>query len=70
MMIFSVAGSSSDEADADDELIDKSTKEQASSASGKALSDNMSSDEKNQRHISTRTLMPPPRPSNKMSRFG
>ncbi|XP_058770716.1 rRNA-processing protein EFG1-like isoform X2 [Vicia villosa] len=64
---FFVAGSSSDEADADDELTDKSTREQASSASGKAVS-GMSSDEKNQ--ISARTLMPPPRPSNKMSRFG
>ncbi|KAI5397807.1 rRNA-processing protein EFG1 isoform X2 [Lathyrus oleraceus] len=64
---FFLAGSSSDEADADDELTDKSTREQASSASGKAVS-GMSSDEKNQ--ISARTLMPPPRPSNKMSRFG
>ncbi|CAL5208162.1 unnamed protein product [Lathyrus oleraceus] len=66
---FFLAGSSSDEADADDELTDKSTREQASSASGKAVS-GMSSDEKNQRQISARTLMPPPRPSNKMSRFG
>ncbi|RHN80410.1 putative rRNA-processing protein Efg1 [Medicago truncatula] len=63
---FFLAGSSSDEADADDELTDKSTREQAS---GKAVS-GMSSDEKNQRHISARALMPPPRPSNKLSRFG
>ncbi|XP_027366205.1 rRNA-processing protein EFG1-like isoform X2 [Abrus precatorius] len=67
---FFLAGSSSDEADADDEWTDKSTREQASSASGKAVS-GMSSDEKNQRQISARALMPPPRPSNKMlSRFG
>ncbi|GAU25852.1 hypothetical protein TSUD_31170, partial [Trifolium subterraneum] len=66
---FFLAGSSSDEADADDELTDKSTREQASSASGKAVS-GMSSDEKNQRQISARALMPPPRPSNKLSRFG
>ncbi|XP_057426820.1 rRNA-processing protein EFG1 isoform X3 [Lotus japonicus] len=64
---FFLAGSSSDEADADDEWTDKSTREQASSASGKAVS-GMSSDEKNQ--ISARALMPPPRPSNKLSRFG
>ncbi|XP_045789726.1 rRNA-processing protein EFG1-like isoform X2 [Trifolium pratense] len=64
---FFLAGSSSDEADADDELTDKSTREQTSSASGKAVS-GMSSDEKNQ--ISARALMPPPRPSNKLSRFG
>ncbi|XP_012569811.1 uncharacterized protein [Cicer arietinum] len=63
---FFLAGSSSDEADADDEWTDKS-REQASSASGKAVS-GMSSDEKNQ--ISARALMPPPRPSNKLSRFG
>ncbi|PWA57742.1 hypothetical protein CTI12_AA404220 [Artemisia annua] len=37
--------------------------EQASSASGKAAS-GMSSDERNQRHVSARTLMPPPRASN------
>ncbi|KAJ1398908.1 rRNA-processing protein Efg1 [Sesbania bispinosa] len=66
---FFLAGSSSDEADADDEWTDKSTREQASSASGKAVS-GMSSDEKNQRQISARALMPPPRPSNKLSRFG
>ncbi|XP_061339018.1 rRNA-processing protein EFG1-like isoform X2 [Gastrolobium bilobum] len=65
---FFLAGSSSDEADADDEWTDKSTREQASSASGKVVS-GMSSDEKNQ--ISARALMPPPRPSNKkLSRFG
>ncbi|XP_061339017.1 rRNA-processing protein EFG1-like isoform X1 [Gastrolobium bilobum] len=67
---FFLAGSSSDEADADDEWTDKSTREQASSASGKVVS-GMSSDEKNQRQISARALMPPPRPSNKkLSRFG
>ncbi|XP_059650727.1 rRNA-processing protein EFG1-like [Cornus florida] len=60
---FFLTGSSSDEADADDEWTDKSTREQASSASGKAAS-GMSSDERNQRQISARALMPPPRPSN------
>ncbi|XP_052107533.1 uncharacterized protein LOC110273580 [Arachis duranensis] len=40
-------------------------REQASSVSGKAVSGGMSSDEKNQRQISARALMPPPRPSNK-----
>ncbi|XP_062108215.1 rRNA-processing protein EFG1 [Humulus lupulus] len=44
---FFLAGSSSDEADADDEWTDKSTREQASSASGKAASaSGMSSDER------------------------
>ncbi|KAF3964591.1 hypothetical protein CMV_011134 [Castanea mollissima] len=57
---FFLSGSSSDEADADDEWTDKSTREQASSASGKAAS-GMSSDERNQ--ISARALMPPPRPA-------
>ncbi|KAF1880203.1 hypothetical protein Lal_00022332 [Lupinus albus] len=67
---FFVGGSSSDEADADDEWTDKSTREQASSASGKAVS-GMSSDEKNQRLISARALLPPPYPSkNNLSRFG
>ncbi|KAL5542101.1 hypothetical protein UlMin_009811 [Ulmus minor] len=61
---FFLSGSSSDEADADDEWTDKSTREQASSASGKAAS-GMSSDERNQRQISARALMPPPRPSTK-----
>lgn len=61
---FFLTGSSSDEADADDEWTDKSTREQASSTSGKAAS-GMSSDEKNQRQISARALMPPPRPSKK-----
>ncbi|KAL7599203.1 hypothetical protein Lser_V15G23089 [Lactuca serriola] len=60
---FFQSGSSSDEADADDEWTDKSAREQASSASGKAAS-GMSSDERNQRHISARALMPPPRASN------
>ncbi|GMH19977.1 hypothetical protein Nepgr_021818 [Nepenthes gracilis] len=59
---FFVAGTSSDEADADDELTDKSAREQASSTSGKAAS-GMSGDERNQRQISARALMPPPRPS-------
>ncbi|KAB1218078.1 hypothetical protein CJ030_MR3G014512 [Morella rubra] len=59
---FFLAGSSSDEADADDEWTDKSTREQASSASGKAAS-GMSSDERNQRQISARALMPPPGPA-------
>ncbi|KAM5585271.1 hypothetical protein ABKV19_004587 [Rosa sericea] len=44
---FFLSGSSSDEANADDEWTDKSTREQASSASGKAAS-GMSSDERNQ----------------------
>lgn len=63
---FFVSGSSSDEADADDEWTDKSARDQTSSASGKAAS-GMSSDEKNQnqnqRQVSARSLMPPPRPS-------
>ncbi|XP_022147510.1 rRNA-processing protein EFG1 isoform X1 [Momordica charantia] len=59
---FFLSGSSSDEADADDEWTDKSTREQASSTSGKAAS-GMSSDERNQRQISARALMPPPRPT-------
>lgn len=61
---FFVSGSSSDEADADDELTDKSTRDQTSSASGKAPS-GMSSDEKNQKQVSARSLMPPPRPWSK-----
>lgn len=74
---FFLSGSSSDEGNADDEWTDKSTREQASSASGKAAS-GMSSDERNQRQISARALMPPPRPSSNFrsssirsqSRFG
>ncbi|XP_031398951.1 rRNA-processing protein EFG1 [Punica granatum] len=74
---FFMSGSSSDEADADDEWTDKSAREQASSTSGKGAS-GMSSDERNQRQTSARALMPPPRPSNKSvsnsfrgkSRFG
>ncbi|KAK9053487.1 hypothetical protein SSX86_030121 [Deinandra increscens subsp. villosa] len=69
---FFVSGSSSDEADADDEWTDKSAREQASSASGKAAS-GMSSDERNQRNISARALMPPPRASTAVhskSRYG
>ncbi|XP_015573506.1 rRNA-processing protein EFG1 isoform X2 [Ricinus communis] len=58
---FFLTGTSSDEANADDEWTDKSTREQASSTSGKAAS-GMSSDERNQ--MSARALMPPPRPSN------
>ncbi|KAK6161413.1 hypothetical protein DH2020_004794 [Rehmannia glutinosa] len=62
---FFLHGSSSDEADADDEWTDKSARsEQASSASGKAAS-GMSSDDRNQRQISARALMPPPGPSGK-----
>ncbi|KAF9674043.1 hypothetical protein SADUNF_Sadunf10G0086900 [Salix dunnii] len=60
---FFLTGTSSDEADADDEWTDKSTREPASSASGKAAS-GMSSDERNQ--IAARALMPPPRPSNNL----
>ncbi|XP_039043979.1 rRNA-processing protein EFG1-like isoform X2 [Hibiscus syriacus] len=77
---FFLKGSSSDEVDADDEWTDKSTRyvldiEQASSASGKAAS-GMSSDERNQRQVSARALMPPPRPNSfsnlvrAKSRFG
>ncbi|EPS57943.1 hypothetical protein M569_16874, partial [Genlisea aurea] len=54
---FFLNGSSSDEANADDEW---SARDQASSASGIAAS-GMSSDERNQRRISA--LMPPPGPS-------
>ncbi|XP_074570748.1 uncharacterized protein LOC141827413 [Curcuma longa] len=57
---FFLCGSSSDEAEADDEWTDRSTREPASSTSGKATS-GMSSDERNQRLISARALMPPPR---------
>ncbi|KAG8373135.1 hypothetical protein BUALT_Bualt12G0139200 [Buddleja alternifolia] len=57
---FFLSGSSSDD-NADDEW---SARDQASSASGKAAS-GMSSDERNQRHISARALMPPPGPSGK-----
>lgn len=56
---FSV-GSSSDEAEADDEWTDKSTRETTSCASGKATS-SMSSDERNQKNISEQILMRPPR---------
>ncbi|KAL6548348.1 hypothetical protein OROGR_008769 [Orobanche gracilis] len=55
---FFLNGSSSDEADADDEWTDKSAREQASSTSGKASG--ISSDERNQKQISARALMPPP----------
>ncbi|XP_011073482.1 rRNA-processing protein EFG1 isoform X1 [Sesamum indicum] len=66
---FFLNGSSSDDADADDEwsaryLSQLPVKDQASSASGKAAS-GMSSDERNQRQISARALMPPPGPSGK-----
>ncbi|MBA0712713.1 hypothetical protein Golax_011795 [Gossypium laxum] len=55
---FFLTGSSSEEADADDEWTE-STRERASgiAASG------MSSDERNQKQVSARALMPPPRPS-------
>lgn len=56
---FFLSGSSS-EAEADDEWTDKSTRGPTSSASGKAAS-GMSSDEKDQRQIPARILMPPPR---------
>ncbi|KAL8158285.1 hypothetical protein AgCh_002838 [Apium graveolens] len=65
---FFLIGSSSDEADADDEWTDKSTREQASSTSGKAAS-GMSSDEKSQRQLSARALMPPPGPSKRPEDF-
>ncbi|KAL6007321.1 hypothetical protein ACLOJK_032818 [Asimina triloba] len=58
---FFMSGSSSDEADADDEWTDKSTREQASSTSGKGAS-GMSSDEKTQRQMFARVPKPPPRP--------
>lgn len=63
---FFLSGSSSEEAEADDEWTDKSTREPASSASGKAAS-GMSSDERDQKLMSARVLMPPPRalPSNR-----
>ncbi|KAL7081175.1 hypothetical protein ACP275_14G022800 [Erythranthe tilingii] len=59
---FFLNGSSSDDADADDEW---SAREQVSSASGKATTSGVSSDEKNQRLRSARALMPPPGPSGK-----
>lgn len=58
---FFASGTSSDEADADDEWTDKSAREPASSTSGRAAS-GMSGDEKSQRLLSDRTRMPPPRP--------
>ncbi|XP_021728986.1 rRNA-processing protein EFG1-like [Chenopodium quinoa] len=67
---FFVSGTSSDEADADDELTDLSAREQASSASGhsgKAAS-GLSSDERNQKQKSARCLMPPPRPQKSITR--
>ncbi|XP_074590485.1 uncharacterized protein LOC141846363 [Curcuma longa] len=57
---FFLSGSSTDEAEADDEWTDRSTREPTSSTSGKATS-SMSSDERNQRLLSARALMPPPR---------
>ncbi|EOA37276.1 hypothetical protein CARUB_v10010871mg, partial [Capsella rubella] len=60
---FFVNGSSSDEADADDEWTDKSTKEPVSDAFGRATS-SMSSDERNQKPYTTRVVMPP-----QLSRF-
>ncbi|KAI4345732.1 hypothetical protein L6164_012830 [Bauhinia variegata] len=61
---FFLSGSSSDEAGAGDEY--KSTRLLVTS--GKAVS-GMSNDEKNQRQISARALMPPPRSSNKHIRI-
>ncbi|XP_010556883.1 PREDICTED: rRNA-processing protein EFG1-like [Tarenaya hassleriana] len=57
---FFLNGSTSDEADADEECTDKSTREPASSASARATS-GMSSDERIQKQNSARALMPPPR---------
>lgn len=57
---FFLAGSSSDDANADDEWTDKSTRDPGSSASGKGTS-GMSSDDKKQKLKSARMLMPPPR---------
>ncbi|KAL9685524.1 hypothetical protein QQ045_022975 [Rhodiola kirilowii] len=53
-------GSSSDEADADDEWTDKSAREQASGASNKATTSSMSSDDKYQ--AAAYIPMRPPRP--------
>ncbi|KMT12669.1 hypothetical protein BVRB_4g091250 [Beta vulgaris subsp. vulgaris] len=64
---FFVSGTSSDEADADDELTDISAREQASSASGKAAS-GLSSDERNQKHKSARSIMLPPLPQKSLAR--
>jgi uncharacterized Zn finger protein (UPF0148 family) len=58
---FFLAGSSSDDVNADDEWTDKSTRDPGSSASGKGTS-GVSSDEKKQKLKSASTLMPPPRP--------
>lgn len=63
---FFLAGSSSDDVNADDEWTDKSTRDLGSSASGKGTS-GMSSDEKKQKLKSARTLMPPPRPHSNRS---
>ncbi|KAG6532415.1 hypothetical protein ZIOFF_006258 [Zingiber officinale] len=57
---FFSSGSSTDEAEADDEWTDRNIREPTSSTSGKATS-SMSSDERNQRLLSARALMPPPR---------
>ncbi|KAL9247506.1 hypothetical protein vseg_020932 [Gypsophila vaccaria] len=63
---FFVSGSSSDEADADDELTDLSAREQPSSAPTKpALG--ISKDETIQKQKSARSLMPPPRPQKSMT---
>ncbi|TYJ17613.1 hypothetical protein E1A91_A09G063700v1 [Gossypium mustelinum] len=61
---FFLTGSSSEEADADDEWTE-STRERAS-----GIASGMSSDERNQKQVSARDLMPPPRPSsNSFSNF-
>ncbi|KNA24132.1 hypothetical protein SOVF_018650 [Spinacia oleracea] len=64
---FFVSGTSSDEADADDELTDISAREQVSSTSGKAAS-GLSSDERNQKPKSARSLMPPLHPQKQITR--
>ncbi|KAK9684284.1 hypothetical protein RND81_10G198900 [Saponaria officinalis] len=63
---FFVSGTSSDEADADDELTDLSAREQASRAPTKAAL-GISKDETIQRQKSARSLMPPPRPQKSQS---
>ncbi|KAH9603790.1 hypothetical protein KSS87_018816 [Heliosperma pusillum] len=61
---FFVSGSSSDEADADDELTDLSAREQSSSAPTNAAMGmyQMPKDKTIQKQTSARSLMPPPRP--------
>ncbi|XP_074316549.1 uncharacterized protein LOC141652843 [Silene latifolia] len=65
---FFVSGSSSDEADADDELTDLSAREQSSSAPAKAVAMyQMPKDGMIQKQTSARSLMPPPRPQKSSS---